>query len=87
MPVRRSALASWTPEQLERGRRWVGAWRQAGVELERIRRRELVALDPFTAIALLCGQADYHVPPRAPKPVSGLTDQQRVFQRLRHKSP
>jgi hypothetical protein len=87
MSVRRSVLASWTPEQVARGRRWVGAWRHAGVELERIRRRELVALDPFTAIALLCGSADYRVPPRAPKPVSGLTDQQRVFQRLGRKRP
>jgi hypothetical protein len=30
-------------------------------------------------LALLCGQADYRTPPRAPKPTSGLVEQQRWF--------
>jgi hypothetical protein len=78
-----SALAGWTPEQIEAGRRWVAAWRTAGPELERIRREELRQLDTFKAIALLCGPADYRVPPRAPKPSSGLVEQQRWFSKLR----
>ena len=78
-----SALAGWTPEQIEAGRRWVAAWRTAGPELERIRRRELQQLDTRTTIALLCGPADYRVPPRAPKPTSGLVEQQRWFAKLR----
>jgi len=78
-----STLASWTPEEIEQGRRWVRAWRRAGPELERIRREELRRLDAHAAIALLCGPADYRQPPRAPKPTSGLVDQQRYFRKLR----
>jgi hypothetical protein len=78
-----SALAGWTPEQIEAGRRWVAAWRTAGPELDRIRRQELKLLDTFKAVALLCGPADYSVPPRAPKPSSGLVEQQRWFEKLR----
>jgi len=77
-----SALASWSPEQIALGRRWVQAWKTAGPELERIRRRELRQLDAYTAIALLCGPADYREAPRAPKPTSGLIEQQRVFRKL-----
>ena len=79
----RSALASWTPAQIALGRRWVDAWKRAGVELERLRREELRHLDAYTAIALLCGPANYFEPPRAPKPTSGLVEQQRLFRALR----
>ncbi|MGQ0734515.1 MAG: hypothetical protein ACT4QD_12775 [Acidobacteriota bacterium] len=78
-----SALRHWTPEQIAAGRRWVQAWRDAAPRLERIRREELAALDVCAAIARLCGPADYRVPPRAPKPTSGLVEQQRLFQRGR----
>lgn len=80
---RRPALSSWTPEQVALGRRWVNAWKAAEPELERLRRKELRELDAQRAIRLLCGPADYRTPPRAPKPVSGLTEQQRWFQRAR----
>ena len=83
MSRRRSALETWTLEQVAAGRRWVAAWKSAGPELERIRREELRRLDPSKAIALLCGPADYRTPPRAPKPTSGLVEQQRLFSRLR----
>jgi hypothetical protein len=76
-----SALASWTPEQVALGKRWVETWRLAGAELERIHRKEIRELDAYRAIALLCGPADYTLPPRAPKPFSGLVDQQRWFTR------
>ena len=74
-----SALAGWTPEQIATGRRWVETWRLAGADLERIRRREIRELDTYKTISLLCGPADYTVPPRAPKPTSGLIEQQRWF--------
>lgn len=74
-----SALANWTPEQIADGKRWVETWRLAGIDLERIRRKELRELDTFRAIEMLCGPADYTVPPRAPKPWSGLVEQQRLF--------
>lgn len=82
MANRLSALAAWTPEQIAIGRRWVNAWKDAAPELERLRRQELRQLNPYDAIALLCGPADYGVPPRAPKPSSGLVEQQRVFRRM-----
>jgi hypothetical protein len=69
-------LENWTPEEVDRGRRWVQAWREAGQVMERLRRQELRQLDGYRAIALLCGPADYQLPPRAPKPTSGLVEQQ-----------
>jgi hypothetical protein len=51
--------------------------------MERLRREELRNLDALHAIALLCGPADYTTEPRAPKPTSGLIEQQRWFQKLR----
>lgn len=82
MASRPSALASWSAEQIALGRRWVKAWQNAGPRLERIRRQELRELDAYTAIALLCGPAGYRVAPRAPKPTSGLVEQQRHFRRM-----
>lgn len=74
-----SSLADWTPEQIAQGKRWVRAWEEAGEALERVRRDELRRLDGQRAIRLLCGPADYRVAPRAPKPTSGLVEQQRWF--------
>lgn len=81
MEVQRPSLAHWTPHEIELGRRWVQAWKAAGPELERLRREELRRLDPQRAIAFLCGSADYRVPPRAPRPTSGLVEQQRWFKK------
>lgn len=83
MPSPPSALNGWTPEAIARGRRWAATWKHAGVELARIRREELRRLDAFHAIGLLCGPADYTQPPRAPRPTSGLVEQQRLFMKLR----
>ena len=74
-----SSLADWTPEQIAQGKRWVQAWKEAGEALEQLRREELRRLDAYRGIALLCGPADYRVPPRAPKPTSGLVEQQSWF--------
>ena len=75
-----SSLADWTPEQVALSRRWVRTWQTAAPLLEEVRRQELRRLDAEQAIALLCGPADYRVAPRAPKPTSGLLEQQRWFQ-------
>lgn len=83
MPQRPTALASWSPEQIALGREWVAAWKRAAPELERMRREDLRRLDAYTAIAWLCGAADYTVAPRAPKPTSGLIEQQRLFRAFR----
>lgn len=79
-----SSLANWTPEQIALGRRWVKTWKLAGEDLERIHRKELRELDVHRAIELLCGPADYTSPPRAPKPTSGLVEQQRLFMKAAH---
>jgi hypothetical protein len=76
-----SGLAGWTPEQIALGKKWVETWKLAGADLERIRRKELRELDTHKAIALLCGPADYTKPPRAPRPYSGLVEQQRLFKK------
>ncbi len=74
-----SRLSQWTPEQVTQAQRWIAAWQEAGPELERLRREELRNLDSVRTIELLCGPADYTSPPRAPKPTSGLIEQQRWF--------
>ena len=76
-----SDLAKWTPEQIAAGRRWVQTWERAGVELERLKRRELRELDTFKAISLLYGPRDYRTAPYAPKPWSGLVELQRWFKK------
>lgn len=83
MPPAPSALRSWTPEQIARGREWVATWKRAAPELERIRHEELRASDSYSAISLLVGPADYTVEPRAPRLTSGLVEQQRLFRKLR----
>ncbi|MCY4076822.1 MAG: hypothetical protein OXH04_15480 [Acidobacteria bacterium] len=72
-------FAGWSPEQVAAARRWVRTWQKAGPRLEQVRRDELRRLDAQHAVALLCGEADYTVPPRAPRPTSGLVEQQRWF--------
>jgi hypothetical protein len=76
-----SALTEWTPQQIALGKRWVATWQRAAVELERIRRREIRELDTYQSIKLLCGPRDYTRHPYAPKPWSGLIEQQRWFKK------
>ena len=83
MESRPSALKNWSPEQVAQGRRWVKTWQEAAPRLEAIRRQELRQMDPYTAISWLCGPASYREAPRAPKPTSGLIEQQRLFSKLR----
>lgn len=83
MASKRSATADWSPAEVAQARRWVRTWQAAGPRLEAIRQRELRELDVFTAISWLCSEASYDEPPRAPKPTSGLIEQQRLFGMLR----
>jgi hypothetical protein len=75
--------SEWTAHELAAAQRWVRTWERAGPKLEAIRREELRRLDPFAALQLLMGPADYTSPPRALRPTSGLVEQQRWFMRLR----
>lgn len=83
MNEKRSSLANWTPEQIAQGKQWVETWKNAGIELERIKREELRSLDTRRAIEMLCGDADYTKAPYAPLPTSGLIEQQRLFMKAR----
>jgi hypothetical protein len=74
--------ANSTPKEIESTKKWVETWRKAGPILEKIRREEVRNLDAFKTISLLCGSADYRVPPRAPKPTSGLIEQQFWFMKV-----
>jgi len=82
-----SALASWTPDQIAAGERWVETWRLAGQDLERIRRLELRKLDTYRTIEMLCGPRDYTRAPRAPQPTSGLVEQQHWFMKAHTREP
>jgi hypothetical protein len=81
MDAERSSFENWTVQQVADAKRWVEAWKEAGKAMERLRRQELHQLDSQRAIALLCGPADYRVAPRAPKPTSGLVEQQYWFKK------
>jgi hypothetical protein len=76
-----SVLAEWSPEQLALGKKWVKTWQRAGVELDRLKRQQIRELDTFRSIELLCGPRDYTSAPYAPKPYSGLVEQQRWFKK------
>jgi hypothetical protein len=80
-----SSLKDWSPAEVALGRLWVRAWREAGAEMERLRRKELRDLDGERAIALLCGPADYRTAPREARPTSGLVEQQAWFQKARRR--
>jgi hypothetical protein len=76
-----SALVDLTPKQIALAKRWVETWRLAGENLERIRRKKIRELDIYQAISRLCGSADFTQPPYAPKPWSGLIEQQYWFKK------
>ena len=62
-------------------RRWVQTWKQAGPELEAIRRREIAEADNLQVLALLEGAFNHALllPPRSS---SGLVEMQRVLAKL-----
>jgi hypothetical protein len=76
-----SALADWTPEQIALGKKWIETWQRAAAALDHIKRKEIRELDTYETIRLLCHSADYTRPPYAPKPWSGLIEQQRWFKK------
>ena len=43
------------------------AWKEAALVMDQLRRLELRGLDAKQAVGLLCGPADYHSAPRAPR--------------------
>jgi hypothetical protein len=71
-------------DERETMRRWVETWKQAGPELEAIRRKEVQELNTLEAIACLEGAFNYavrNVPPRAH---SGLVEFHEWLAKLPH---
>jgi hypothetical protein len=62
-------------------RRWVKTWKEAGPELEAIRRRELAEADNLKVLALL-EDAFNHAITLPPRPSSGLVEMQKFLARL-----
>jgi len=70
-----------TDQERELMRRWVETWKQAGRELEEIRRRELQAIDTREAVRQLFS-ASVVIGDLPPRTTSGLVEQQAWFARL-----
>ena len=67
----------------ERMREWVATWKQAGAELEQIRRSEIEALDAREAIRQIFGSSAAVLRSVSPRATSGLVEQQAWFAKLR----
>jgi hypothetical protein len=68
-------------------RRWVDTWRQAGQELDEVRRREIESTDTQEAVRQLFGTGDDPIDlPPAPA-TSGLVEQQAWFAKIRAANP
>jgi hypothetical protein len=85
--MRLSMLDPSANTQSELLRRWVDTWRQAGPELDEVRRREIEFADTQEAVRQLFGTGDdpIDVPP-APA-TSGLVEQQAWFTKIRAADP
>ena len=72
-----------TETEREQAKQWAEAWKQAGPELERIRRKEIRETDTFEALKAFLGPIDFSKEPFHPRPSSGLVEQQASFAKAR----
>jgi hypothetical protein len=63
-------------------RRWVQAWKEAGPELEAIRRREIREADNLKVLAMLEGAFNHALRTMPPRESSGLVEMQRLLAKL-----
>ncbi len=70
-------------DEREMMRRWVHAWKEAGPELETIRREEIRRLDTLSVLAGLEGAFNQALRQMPPRPSSGMVEMQDWFARLR----
>jgi hypothetical protein len=70
-------------DERETMRRWVQAWKEAGPELEAIRREEIGRLDTLSVLAGLEGAFHQALRQMPPRPSSGMVEMQDWFARLR----
>lgn len=65
--------------------RWVENWKEAGKELEKIRREEIRASSVQAAVLALTDAFESAIRLNPPKPTSGLVEQQKLFKKMRVK--
>jgi hypothetical protein len=70
-------------EEREAMRRWVETWKQAGPELEAIRRKEIEKINVLESLAALEDAFNYATRNIPPDETSGLVEMQRWFAKLR----
>jgi hypothetical protein len=63
--------------------RWVETWKEAGPQLEAIRRREIREADNLKVLAALEGAFNHAVRSLPPRPSSGLVEMQQWLAKLR----
>ena len=64
-------------------RRWVQTWKEAGPELEAIRRRETREADNLQALASMESAFNHAARTMPPRPSSGMVEMQAWFAKLR----
>ncbi len=69
-------------DEQETIRRWVETWKEAGIELEAIHRREIREADNLQVLALLEGAFNHALRTMPPRPSSGLVAMQEWFAKL-----
>ncbi|MFN0166253.1 MAG: hypothetical protein ACKV22_07460 [Bryobacteraceae bacterium] len=69
-------------DERETLRRWVQTWKEAGPELEAIRRREIREADNLKVLALLEGAFNHAARTMPLRESSGLVEMQRWFAKL-----
>ena len=63
--------------------RWIETWKEAGPELEAIRRREIREADNLHVLGLLEPAFNHAVRTQPPRPSSGMVEMQAWFAKLR----
>jgi hypothetical protein len=69
-------------DERERIARWVQTWKEAGPELEAIRRREVEEADNLQVLALLETAFNHALRSMPPRPSSGLVEMQEWFAKI-----
>ncbi len=67
----------------ENNKKWVDCWEKAGKELEKIKRKELRNFDYKKNAKLLDDFLEIGVIYKSERPITGLVEQQRLFNQLR----
>jgi hypothetical protein len=70
-------------DEHELARRWVETWKEAGPQLDALRRREIREADNLQVLALLEGAFNHALHSLPPRESSGMVEMQAWFAKLR----